>query len=155
MDPFTFVATIFAVVEVGVEISTQLSRLARKMKSAGKEVAELADEFSSMASTLTNLRLTLEEGRRGGEALHLQLFVGDIERLLRRVQNVQDDTWELIPKNFKDDTDKKGRLNVLDRFNWVFRSQMARGIMQKMESLKSTLTVMLSALQTARMQRLI
>lgn len=61
----------------------------------------------------------------------------------------------MIPKNFKDVTDKKGKLNVLDRFNWVFRSQKARSIMQKMESLKSTLTVMLSALQTARMQRLI
>jgi hypothetical protein len=71
MEPFTFVATIFSVVEVGVEISTQLSRLARKMKSAGKEVAELADEFSSMASTLTNLRLTLEEGRCGGRGAAL------------------------------------------------------------------------------------
>ena len=44
---------------------------------------------------------------------------------------------------------------MLDRFNWVFRSQKARGIMQKMESLKSTLTVMVSTLQRARMQRLI
>jgi hypothetical protein len=53
-----------------VEISVQLSRLARKMKGAGKEVAKIADEFSSIASILTSLRETLEEGRRNRQVLH-------------------------------------------------------------------------------------
>ena len=99
MDPLSFVASIIAVVGAGVEISLQLSRLARKRK--GKEVAEIADEFSSIASTLTNLRETLEEGRRKGQVLRWQAFAEDIERLLTRIQNVQNETWELIPKNFK------------------------------------------------------
>jgi septation ring formation regulator EzrA len=155
MDPLSFVASIIAVVEVGVDISLQLSRLARKMKGAGKAVAEIADEFSSMASTLTNLRETLEEGRRKGQVLHSQAFAEDIERLLKRIQTVQNETWELIPKNFKETEDKTSRMSVLDRFNWVFKSQKARAITQKMNTLKSTLTVMLSALQVAKLEKLI
>jgi hypothetical protein len=196
MDPFTFVATIVGVVEVGVEISLQLSRLARKMKGARREVEDIADEFNCIATTLTNLRETLEEGRRNGQVFHSQAFVDDIERLLRRIQRVQDDAWDLIPKNFREledvpgaktpgepepepeapppdkkvsffsnpaeklgnwvgrRTGQKSEMNVIDRFNWMFKQGKARGITQKMNTLKSTLTVMLAALQVAKLEKL-
>jgi hypothetical protein len=52
----------------------------------------------------------------------------------------------LILKNFKEMEDKTSRMSVLGRFNWEFKSQKAWAITQKMNTLKSTLTVMLSAL---------
>jgi hypothetical protein len=88
MVPISVAASIIAVVEVGVEISTQLSRLARIMKNAGKEVAEIADDFSSMSSTLENLHLCLGECMRRGETVHSGRFIVEIRLLLKRIQGL-------------------------------------------------------------------
>jgi hypothetical protein len=156
MDPLSVAANIVAVVEVGVEISTQLSRLARKMKNAGKEVAEIADEISSLSSAVQNLHLCLKEGMHRGEPVHSERMIVDIKLLLKRIEDLHEETWKLIPRNCKRAAeDKHVRLNVLDRFSWVFRSPKARDIMKKMDSLKSTLTVMMVTLQVALQQKLI
>jgi septal ring factor EnvC (AmiA/AmiB activator) len=155
MEAFSVAASIIAVVEVGVEISTELSRLARKMKKAGKEVAEIADEISSLSSTLENLRLCLEEEMQRGEPVHTERMIDDIKVLLKRIKDLHTETWKLIPRNFKDAEDNKGKLNLAERFMWVFRSPKANAIMKKMDSLKSTLTVMLVTLQVALQQKLI
>jgi len=156
MDPLSLTASIIAVVDVGVEISTQLSRLARKMKNAGKEVAEIADEINSLSSAVQNLHLCLKEGMHRGEPVYSECMVVDIEHLLKRIEVLHEETWELLPgKRRRAAKDKQVELNVLDCFKWIFKSSKAREIMKKMDSLKSTLSVMMTTLQLALQQKLI
>jgi hypothetical protein len=70
------------------------------MKNAGKEVAKIADEISSLSSALENLYMCLEEGVRRCEPVHSERMIDDIKLLLRRIEDLHEDNWKLIPKNF-------------------------------------------------------
>ena len=144
-DPLSIIASAITIGEVGAHLSLALFKVARTIKNARREIAEIAQEMSVMSYTLMILADVLRENHNLCEP---ELF----EQIFSAISRFKD-----VEAQIKGITDsetrqtKRGR--ALKRSTWLLHGPKARGLLTKVESIKSALILALNIVQIASEER--
>ncbi|KAJ9646362.1 hypothetical protein H2199_002411 [Coniosporium tulheliwenetii] len=137
-DPVSIVASAAGIAAAGVQLSLSLYQITETVIHAPKEIGEIATEISLLATILERLGTVLEEG----EDVYKPRLVSDTKSILSKFDSVQKEVQKLVSKSRK-----------LKRLWWMFQSGKVKGLMSKIEALKSAMNLVLWTLQMATEQK--
>lgn len=123
-------ASVAGLASLGATVSIGLYQVCHTMKHASDQISDMARDISLFASVLEQLSTVLEtqESRLRPTSLHL-------------IKNVVDTTESIFDQ--VNPTIKPDKTTAKARFLWVVNKPKALELKTKIESLKSTLTVLL------------
>lgn len=136
-DPVSVIGLAISVAAAGASLSLALFDVAHTFKKAPEEIADIAEELSTLSSILTHLGDVLKA------SLHLckpQLFERT-ESILKRFQDVKNELRKIT-----------GTKKKLKRLKWFFEAPKAKALLKKIESIKTALTLVLNIICLAREQ---
>jgi hypothetical protein len=132
-DPLSIIASAITVGATAAQLSLALFNITQTVKNAPKEIAEIAEEISTLSASLTVL----------GEVLQWQqsickpeLFV-QIRTTLARFNSIEEQLQKLTEKT------------RLERLKWFFKGPKSKGLLKKVESIKSALNLILNIIRLA------
>lgn len=135
VEPISLIASAITVAGTGTQLASILFNVAQSLKNAPAEIAELADEVSTLSRSLMSLADTIETN----QALCKPALFLQTESILCRFKLVEEELKELTKKR-----------RTLERWRWVLRRPKAKVLMVKIESIKSALALELNIIQLAK-----
>jgi hypothetical protein len=142
-------ASIIGVASAGAKLSLALYQFAEIVGSAASEVRSVAGDISIFCSVLHQLDATLQEAKATRYSLTAittaEAIVGECRNIFNQIQAVVDKL-----KRESVDTPQELTLAWTARVKWVFQRSKVSLHQSKLESMKATLLLMLTALAMAR-----
>ena len=143
MDPLLVASSVASVAAVGVKLSQEIYALIITFYEAEKEMSNIANDLSLLALVLNELELVLRRGSR----VYRRRMVKVVSDILDNCQGVFQSISKYVSVNSQDTRySKQFRRNIL----WYFQRNRVRPLQAGLESMKSTLDVLLHVVQLAR-----
>ena len=137
MDGLSTVASVASVAAVGVQLSKTIYDVVTTIKSGNEEIQEVADHVSVLSVVLEELQEVLNH-----EKLHFRPALEENARIIvSRCEGIFKDI-EKHTKGTKDATTRK--------LKWYFKREKVRPLRASLESLKSTLSILLQVVQLGK-----
>ncbi|KAF2648471.1 hypothetical protein K491DRAFT_784054 [Lophiostoma macrostomum CBS 122681] len=127
-------ASAATIAELGAQSSLALFEVVRTIKNAREEIAQIAAEMSDLSGTVVMLQHLLNA--------YQQLYT---PVLLTRVQSILDRFYQ-VDTDLKKLTGKKKKLKSL---RWFFEGPKAKGLLRKVEGIKSSLSLVINIILLA------
>jgi hypothetical protein len=145
MAEISLIASIVQIAGIGAKVSITLFQFASALGSAGYDVRFVAADISALSLVLTHLSDTLR-GRKSTESEGEQI-AGAVVLLCR---SVVDDSQELL-KHLDPLVNATGSasINAALRVRWIFEKSKFATHRQSLESLKSTLNLLVTTMSLA------
>jgi len=138
-DPVSIIASAITIAATGAQISLVLFSVSQTWKNAPAEIAEVAEELSTLSNSLMMLADAIK--------MHQKLCKPE---LFRQTQSILS-RFIQVEEELKGLTKGQGR-KKLDRLRWFWRAPKAKILSKKIESIKSALALELNIIQLAREQ---
>ena len=135
-DPISVAGLALTVAGAGARLSLSLFDVAHAIKSAPQEIADIAHGLSTVSAVLTQLNDTLL-AKQCSNICKPELFTITYSTLQR---------FEEVEKQLTKITSKRTKLT---RLKWFFNAPKAKVLLQKIEGIKSALTLILGVIQLA------
>ena len=134
------VASALTVGEAAAQLALALFKVTRAVKNAPKEMEEIAEEITGLSASLMVLADILDSHR----ALCKQKLLDHAGSILQRFGGIRADLDNLT----------RGR-GKLKRLKWFFNGPKAKGLLKKVDGIKTSLNLLLNLIHLAREQRAI
>jgi hypothetical protein len=134
------VASAITIGEAAAQLSLALFKVARAVKNAPLEIAEIAGEMSDLSESLPVLAELLDRHR----GLYQQKLLNHADSILQRFEGIRKELEKLTRGGSR-----------LKRFKWFFEGPKARGILKKVDGIKASLNLLLNIIHLAREQHAI
>lgn len=142
MAEIGLIASILAIAGAGAKISLGLYEFASDIGSAGKEVRFIARDTNAFSQALTSLSQVLNGGTASSE--RARLIVGDLIVLCRDILDDSAMLLKVLQPLVKLSGSHRNRLVL--RIRWLFEKSKFVFHRQSLESLKATLTLLVSTI---------
>lgn len=140
-DPLSISASIITVAGVGIKLSAALYTLVDCIRSANIEIELVANEISLFSCTLDEIHEHVSSNR--------SLYSNNLMKNLKKLLETCTQTYAEIERILK--LGKKGRSYLMTRnLMWALRREKIRPMRLNLESLKTTLMVMLQTMKLAK-----
>ncbi|KAF2681385.1 hypothetical protein K458DRAFT_489483 [Lentithecium fluviatile CBS 122367] len=133
------VASALTIGEAAAQLSLALFKVARAVKNAPKEIAEIAGEISDLSASLMVLADILDRNR----LFYKPALLEHVSSILHRFGDIREDLDKL--------THSRGR-GKLKRLKWFFDGPKAKGLLKKVDGIKASLNLVLNIIHLAREQ---
>ena len=131
-------ASAATIAELGAQSSLALFNVVGTIKNAREEIAQIAAEMSDLSGTVMMLQHLLNYNH--------QIYT---TTLLDRVRSILD-RFHQVDKDLKKLTGKRKKLNSL---RWFFEGPKAKGLLRKVEGIKSSLSLVIDIILLAADQQ--
>jgi hypothetical protein len=143
-------ASIIQIAGAGTKLSIALYNFANSAAKADYEVSNIADDVQLTTSALNGVGKVLEE--EDAQSVIKKEAIVHANGIIKRCESVFDEIRLLIEKRQKAGQDGKISLSALGKLAWPMKEQRVQLLKQKLESLKTSLLVLLGVLQLANLQ---
>lgn len=120
------------------QLANKVHDFTDKVKNAPTQMHDIASEMSHLSSIFNLLATVLEEG----SGAYKPQVLTDAESILRRVKKIQEEIRRLMKKN-------SGTYGIRTRLKWVLSSGKVAELLDRIEALKSSLSILLDTTQLA------
>lgn len=134
------VASALTVGEAAAQLSLALFKVARAVKNAPNEIADIAEEMTGLSASLMVLADILDRHR----LLCRQRLLDHADSILQRFGRIREDLDKLTRSGSK-----------LRRLKWFFDGPKAKGLLKKVDGIKTSLNLLLNIIHLAREQHAI
>lgn len=138
-DPLSIAASVLTVSGVGITLSSKLYPLISDLRGAPRQIEDVASDIKLFSCALKELGGVLDSQQR----VHSRNFVDVVGEIVARCQKTFKEIEEVI-------TEKKGDSSFFNRLKWFFQKENVKSLRATLESLRSTLLVMLHLLKFAK-----
>lgn len=138
MDPLSVLAGLAGVASAGASLSNALFNIVSTIRSAPEEMAEIARVVSDLSVVLRELRRVLKKG----ENLHRSRLLRQVRSVIYRIEDIHEEVRVTINDEAQ-----------LARLRWVFRKSRATSLLRRIESHKTTVSLMTTTMLLAMEQR--
>ena len=140
-DPLSITASILSVAGAGIKLTTALYTLVDSVRNANVEIELITNEITIFSCTLDEVHGYLE----GSQSLYSDNLMSNLKKLLETCTRLYSD----MEKTLK--VGRSGRSYQLTRnLMWALRREKIRPMRLNLESLKTTLMVMLQTMKLAK-----
>lgn len=133
-DPVSLVASAITIAGTAAQLSLALFKVAQTFKNAPKEISEIASETSSLSNILNEL---IDDLQHWEKLCRPKLFQ-EIGSILQRFKDVEDELKDLTTQRSS---------KTLNRLKWFFDGPKAKGLLRKVEGVKTALILVLSIIR--------
>ncbi|KAJ4128179.1 GTPase activating protein (GAP) for Rho1p [Fusarium equiseti] len=146
-DPLSIAASVVGIVTAAAQVSKILANVIDKTQNAPKECNRILAEASDIQNVLTTLQLYIMGARRAPRSRASLVMVEQVVATLAACVTTfsELDTFVIALQN---DADMK----VLDRLRWSSKDKEIKAVLVRLESHKSSLTLMLTILSCQRQE---
>lgn len=144
MDPLSVAASVAGVAAMGFQLSQTIYDLVSTFYEAVKEMSSIANDLSLLAMALNELEVVLQRDSRVYQRRMLRV-VSDI---LNNCEGVFQSISKYISVNPQDTRSSKQFQKAV---YWFFQRHRVRPLQARLESMKSTLNVLLHVVHLARL----
>lgn len=141
MDPLSTASAVLAVVTAGVKLSTSLYDIVDSLSGAGEEITGVASDLSFFVVVVDELGKIFELP----EKPYTDILESKVKEILHECREVFKGIQRMI--NRVDKGDKPVPIAFRQKVQWVFRESRVKAVKARLESLKSTLGLMLQTLR--------
>jgi Fungal N-terminal domain of STAND proteins len=141
MEPLSTASAVLGIVTAGVKLSTALYEIVETISGAGDEITAVASDLSFFVVVVDELGQIFESPEKSYKDL-LETKVKDI---LKECREVFKGIQRMI--NHVDNREKPIPIVFRQRVQWVFRESRVKAVKSRLESLKSTLGLMLQTVK--------
>jgi hypothetical protein len=134
----------------GVELSKSLYIYVSSAVRAESEINDLAGDVKLTCSALERVGQTLQSEETSSALT--QRAVNDAEEIKQRCQSVFAEISVIFEKRWKLDGNGRRKLSVLGKASWPLKEQKVELLRRRLDSLKLSLSLLLSVLQLAHEQ---
>lgn len=142
MDPLSVAASAASVATVGAQLSQILYDLVTTIHNAGKEIAKVANDVSLLAMVLEEVEAVIRQDSQ----FYRRRLVQVVREVLDGCEGIFDDIRLFIGAQ----PEKMSSIHFKKRICWYFQRERVRLLQAGLESLKSTLNVLLHTVQLAK-----
>lgn len=143
MDPLSVAASVAGVAAMGLQLSQTIYGLISSFYEAEKEMSSFANDLSLLLMVLNELEGILRRGSR----VYRQCMLRVVNDILNTCEGVFQSISIYISPHAQDTTSSK---QFQRKVCWYFESQRVRPLQAGLESLRSTLNVVLHVVHLAR-----
>jgi hypothetical protein len=143
---FGTVASVLQLAGAGLKLSTTLYTYSTTAFKADKELKDIADNVSITSSVLDQLAKVLEEDKKA--RLCTDSALRTTENVAQRYKSVFEDLETALQKPLS--KSKDGKLPTTQKLKWPFMEPKIKVAQSNLESVKSTLLLMLNVVSYAR-----
>jgi NAD-specific glutamate dehydrogenase len=127
-------ASAATIAELGAQSSLALFKVISTIKNAREEISQIAAEMSDLSGTVVMLQHLLESYRH----VYTTTLLDRVRSILQR--------FDQVDKDLKKLTGKKKKLKSL---RWFFEGPKAKGLLRKVEGIKSSLSLVINIILLA------
>lgn len=143
------IASVIAIAQLGVNLSIGLYSIADTIGSANKDVRRIAKDIALFSAVLKDLGTTLERAKSSGlyrkDAFDTaQAIVKECEVVFQEIQKKS-----TMSTNVERPLERNIALPTLERLKWVFRKERVASLRASLESLKTTILILLHVMSIA------
>ena len=142
-------ASLIQIAGAGVQLSTSLYNFVGSANRADSDIADIADDVQLTATTLDSVGKVFE--REGGTCVVSRKAVQDAESLIKRCEAVFAEIQQMIEKRRRTGKDGK-KLSTLGKFSWPMKEPRVELLRKRLESLKTSLQLLLQVILLANGQ---
>ena len=136
-------ASVASIAAVGVHLSQTIYALISTFYEAEKEMSSIADDLSLLSMVLRELEFVLRRDLR----VYRRRMVGVVNEMLKKCHSIFQDITKYVSANPQD----KGSSKRFQRkIRWYFQKHRVTELQAILESMKSTLNVLLHVVNFAR-----
>ncbi|KAK0639817.1 hypothetical protein B0T16DRAFT_463454 [Cercophora newfieldiana] len=140
MDPISIIGTVAGVATAGVSLVTVLFETLETYRNAPREIGTIARGIQDLTLVLDHLVQVLSEG----SDLHTRRLRKSVLGTVERIEDVQDEVWDLIERGD----------SSFGRVKWtLFLNRKMRDLVDRIEAHKSTVQLVCTTLLLAMQQR--
>ncbi|KAF2431573.1 hypothetical protein EJ08DRAFT_181043 [Tothia fuscella] len=145
-DPLSICASVVSLAGAGLKLSTTLYTYSATAFKADKELKDIAENVSVTSSVLDQLGRILEEDKKA--RLCSDSALKTTEGVASRCKTVFQELDTALQKSLR--KSKDGKLSTVQKMKWPFLEPKVRLAQMNLESIKSTLLLMLNVVSYAR-----
>jgi hypothetical protein len=143
-------AGIVSIARAGAKLSTTLYTFAESVSRADKDVSDIAGDVELTANALDGLGKVF--GGENAESIVSQTAIQDANSLIKRCEKVFEEISAEVEKR-RVEKDGKRSLTTFGKFSWPLKEPRVEFLRRRLESLKSSLVLLLHVLQLAHSRR--
>ncbi|KAJ4017851.1 GTPase activating protein (GAP) for Rho1p [Fusarium irregulare] len=140
-DPLSIAASVVGIVTAATQVSKILANVIEKARNAPKECSRILSVVSDIQNVLTTLQLYIMGARRAPRSRTSLIMVEQVVATLAACVTTfsELDTFAIALQN-------DAEMKVLDRLRWSSKDKEIKAVLVRLESHKSSLTLMLAIL---------
>jgi hypothetical protein len=144
------VASIIQIAGTGAKLSTALYHYTTSAVRADQDITEIASDVDLTSNALESIGKVFET--EYAKSLVSNKAIHDAKSIIKRCEAVFNDITELVDKRRKMSKDGKKSLGVMGKLTWPLKEQRVELYRRRLESLKTSLALLLHVLQLAQGQ---
>ena len=137
-EPVSIIASAITIAATAAQLSLALFKVAETFRHAPEEISEIAEEISTLSNSLN----VLVDVLRAYHGLCTPKLFHQIDSILQRFEQVERQLVDLTSPREK----------KLKRLRWFFSAPRAKGLLKKVESIKTALTLVITIIRLATEQ---
>jgi hypothetical protein len=145
-DPLSICASVVSLAGAGLKLSTTLYTYSATAFKADKELRDIAENVSVTSSVLVQLGRVLEEDKKA--KLCTDSALKTTESVAERCKSVFQELDVALQKSLSKSRD--GKMSTVQKMKWPFLEPKIKLAQSNLESIKSTLLLMLNVVSYAR-----
>lgn len=134
-DPLSIIASIVGVAVASAQLANKVHDFTDKYRNAPAQMHAIDSEMSHLSSIFNLLADVLKEG----SGAYKPQVLSDAKDILGRVKNIQDEIKKMMKKNS----------GLRARMKWVMSAGKVAELLDRIEALKSSLSILLDTTQLA------
>jgi hypothetical protein len=144
------VASIIQIAGTGAKLSTALYHYTTSAVRADQDIAEIADDVDLTSNALESIGKVFES--EDAKSIVSKKAIHDANNIIKRCEAVFNDITELVEKRRKVSKEGKKSLGMMGKLSWPLKEQRVELYRRRLESLKTSLGLLLHVLQLAQEQ---
>lgn len=134
-DPLSIIGSIVGIAVASAQLANKVHDFADKYRNAPAQMHDVAAEMSQLSSIFDLLANVLKEG----SGTYKPQVLSDANDMLNRVQKIQEEIMKLMKSNS----------GIRARMKWVLSAGKVGELLDRIEALKSSLSILLDTTQLA------
>ena len=143
MDPLSVAASVAGIAATGIQLSQTIYALISTFYEAEKEMSTIANDLSLLATVLNELERILRQDTR----VYRRRMLRVVNEIMENCENIFQNISKYVSRNPYDTRYAK---QFQRKLRWYFQRHRVRPLQAGLESMKSTLNVLLHVVQLAR-----
>ena len=146
MDGVSAAASVAGVATIAAQLSKSLYEICQDIKEAEKDIRKVADDVELISTVLRDLEVHFQQNKVTGAPIYRRNHVLRVKEICDRCELIFEDINNVT--GIKERTAPK--VTLLTRLQWCFRKGRVKLLQANLESLKSTLQVLLQVMILAK-----
>lgn len=154
-DPLSLTASIIAIGGAAVaalKISIALCDIARNVNEAADDIENFSLDVRSFALVVQLGHDSLERHQRRSPLSHVLQYI-ESNNVIEQLAKQSERTKDRLEKAWKSTDSLEGGVKLVNKFRWMLKKEEIRGLKPEMESLKTSLQVVMSSIMMEFLQQ--